>query len=375
MRLVNLLALMAFGCAFNQSMGQNVKRIEESDFGKMPDGTVVRLFTLKNKNGVTAKIMTHGATITELQVPDRTGQFTNVILGADNLDTYLKGFPAAAAAIGRFGNRIAKARFTLDGTEYKLAANNGRNHLHGGPTGFGHRIWTGNALPAQGDRSAVEFTYNSKDGEEGYPGNLTITLTYTLTDANELRLDYQARTDKATPVNFTNHAYFNLAGHGDILDHVLTLEADHYTPADKELIPTGEIASVKGTPLDFTKPTAIGARIEQLKPQLTGYDHNFVFTATATKTPALRKGARAKDPKSGRVVEMQTTEPGMQLYTANHLDGKAIGVGGIAYPKYGGFCMETQHFPDSPNRPNFPSAILRPGEMFNSTTVFAFSAE
>jgi aldose 1-epimerase len=361
MRLFKLVALLAFGCALNQSMAQTVKRIEESDFGRMPDGAAVKLFTLKNKNGVTVKIMTHGATMTELQAPDKNGQFTNVVLGADNLEQYLKGFPAAAAVIGRYANRIARGRFILDGTEYKLATNNGKNHLHGGPTGFAHRVWTGQALPEQEGQAAVAFTYNSKDGEEGYPGNMTVKVTYTLTDANELRLDYEARSDKATVVNLTNHAYFNLAGHGNILDHELWLDADRYTLADDELIPTGEIASVKGTPLDFTKPTPIGARTEQLKPKLTGYDHNFVLNGGGK---SLTLAARAKDPKSGRVIEMRTTEPGMQLYIGNHLK-----------PPHTGFCLETQHFPDSPNRPNFPSVVLRPNETFKSTTVFAFSAQ
>jgi aldose 1-epimerase len=372
MRSPQLVVLLAFGCALHQSMAEPLNRIEERAFGKMPDGTAVQLFTLKNKNGVTAKIMTLGATITELQVPDKNGKFTNVVLGADNLEQYVKGFPASAAVIGRFANRIARGRFTLDGVEYKLATNNGKNHLHGGPAGFGHRVWTGKALPVEADRSAVSFTYQSKDGEEGYPGNATVTITYTLTDANELRLDYEARTDKPTPVNLTNHAYFNLAGCGDILDHVLWIAGDRYTPADNELIPNGEIASVKGTPLDFTKPTPIGARMEELKPQMTGYDHNFVLN-NGGKSLAL--SARAKDPKSGRVVEMRTTEPGMQLYTGNHLNGKQVGVGGVAYPNHGGFCLETQHFPDSVNRPDFPSVILRPGEAFKSTTAFAFSAE
>ena len=338
----------------------------------MPDGTEIKLVTLKNKNGVTAKIMTYGAIITELQVPDRSGKFTNVVLGCDNLNQYLKGFPASAAVIGRFANRIAKGRFTLDGVEYKLATNNGKNHLHGGPTGFGQRVWSLNTLPEESDSAAVSFSYTSKDGEEGYPGTLHVKVTYTLTDANELRLVYEARTDKSTPINLTNHAYFNLAGHGDILDHVLWLAADRYTPADSELIPTGEIAEVRGTPLDFTQPTPIGARVEKLKPQLTGYDHNFVLNAGGK---SLALAARAKDPKSGRVVEMKTTEPGMQLYIGNHLNGKHVGIGGIAYPQHGGFCLETQHFPDSPNRPNFPSSTLRPNETFQSTTVFAFRAE
>lgn len=362
--------VFAVTAAINHSNAQPVKRIQETDFGKMPDGATVKLFTLRNSHGMTAKIMTLGATITELQVPDKNGALTNVVLGCDRLEPYQKGFPAGASVIGRFANRIAKARFTLDGTEYKLAANNGMNHLHGGPNGFAHVLWEGK--PVSSDQTAVRFSYLCKDGEEGYPGNLTVTVTYTLTEGNELRLDYEATSDRATPINLTNHAYFNLAGQGGILDHELWLAADKYTPADAELIPTGEIASVNKTPLDFTKPTAIGARMERLKPQMTGYDHNFVLNSGGG---ILALAARLRDPKSGRTMEARTTEPGLQLYTANHLNGKHTGVGGVAYPQHGGVCLETQHFPDSVNRPNFPSAILRPGQIFQSTTVFGFSAK
>jgi aldose 1-epimerase len=346
------------------------KRIEENVFGKMPDGTEVKLFTLRNANGLSARIMTYGATIVELQAPDKNGGTTNVVLGADNLEQYLKGFPAAGSVIGRFANRIAGARFALDGVEYKLAANNGPNHIHGGRVGFARVVWDGKPLPRR-DEAAVQFTYLSKDGEEGYPGNLTVTVTYTLTDAKELKIDYAATTDKATPVNLTNHAYFNLAGHGDILDHELWLAAARYTPADSQLIPTGKIAPVKNTPLDFTTPTPIGARIEQLKPALSGYDHNYALDGDGSLFPA----ARARDPKSGRTLEMRTTEPGVQLYTANHLNGSHAGIGGVVYPKYGAFCLESQHFPDSVNQPHFPSTILRPRKTFRSTTVYVFGAE
>jgi len=363
---------VALGFTLTQSGSAALQRIDERDFGKTQDGTTVKIFTLRNAKGMTAKVMSFGATVTELQVPDKHGAVTNVILGADNLDQYLLGFPAAAAVIGRVANRIAKARFTLDGVEYKLAANNGPNHIHGGNKGFARVVWQAKALPARDHEAALQFTYLSKDGEEGYPGNLTVKVTYTLTDANELRIDYEASTDKATPVNLTNHAYFNLAGFGNVLDHELWLAADRYTPADDQLIPTGEMAEVKGTPLDFTKPTAIGARIEQLKPKLSGYDHNFVLN-DGGKSLAL--AGRAIDPKSGRVMEMRTTEPGMQLYTGNHLNGRQTGVGGVAYPKHGGFCLETQHYPDSINHPEFPSTILRPGATFRSTTAFAFSAK
>jgi aldose 1-epimerase len=358
--------------ALNQTKGKPMLSVTQQDFGKMPDGAVVKLFTLRNAKGMVVKVMNYGAIITELHVPDRNGNVTNVLLGADNWDQYSKGFPASAAVIGRFANRITKARFTLDGVEYRLAANNGPNHIHGGRRGFAQVVWEAKRLPVGAQEAAVQFSYLSQDGEEGYPGNLTVTVTYTLTEANELRIDYEAKTDKATPVNLTNHAYFNLAGSGDALGHELWLDADRYTPADDQLIPTGEIASVKGTPLDFTTPAPIGARIDQLKPRPGGYDHNYVLNSGGK---SLALFARAYEPNSGRVMEVLTTEPGVQLYTANHLSGKVAGVGGVSYPKHGGFCLETQHYPDSVNRPNFPSTILRPGQTWKTTTVFKFSAK
>lgn len=334
-------------------------RVEESVFGRYKNGTPVKLFTLRNGNEMVVRIMEHGATVTEILALDRQGRATNVVLGGKTLEEYLNGFGGAASVIGRFANRIADAKFTLDGVEYKLAANNGKNHLHGGRAGFASKHWSGKAVPAQNGAAAVEFTYRSNDGEEGYPGNLEVKVTYTLTDKNELRIDYQAKTDKATPVNLTNHAYFNLSGSGDILDHILQLNASHYTPTDDGLIPTGEIASVAGTPLDFTKPTRVGARIDQLKPKLNGYDHNFVIDNGGQSLVAT---GRVKDPKSGRVMTVHTTEPGVQLYTGNHV-------------KFAGLCLETQHYPDSVNQTRFPSPILRPGQTFKSATVFTFSAE
>jgi len=330
-----------------------VQRIAETPFGKMPDGTAVQLFTLRNANGMMAAVMTYGAIMTAIQAPDRHGATTNVLLGADNLEQYLKGFPAPAAIIGRVANRIAKARFSLDSVEYKLPANNGVNHLHGT---FDKVVWQAKSLPPGEHEAAVQLSYLSKDGEEGYPGNLAVKLTYTLTDDNELRLDYEATTDKATPVNMTSHAYFNLSGHGDVLDHVLWLAADHYTPADDEQIPTGQIASVKGTPLDFTMPTRIGLRIGQLKPKPGGYDHNFVLDGDGK---SLELAARVSDPASGRTMEVRTTSPAVQLYTGNHL-------------RHGALCLETQYYPDSVNHPNFPSTILHPGQTFKNSTVFAF---
>jgi aldose 1-epimerase len=351
--------LLAIAAVFPHAHAAPVNRLEQSEFGRMPDGAEVRQFTLRNAHGMTARVITYGAILTELRVPDRQGVLTNVVLGADSLEDYLGGFGGAAAVIGRFANRIAGARFTLDGVEYPLAANNGPNHLHGGPGGFARVVWKAEALPPGEHESSVRLTYLSKDGEEGYPGNLGVTVVYTLTDDNELRIDYQATTDKATPVNLTNHAYFNLAGSGKIHDHILWLNAGRYTPADEELIPTGEIAPVEGTPLDFTQPTAIGARINELKPRLNGYDHNFVIDGGGD---SLVLAARAHDPRTGRVMEVRTTEPGVQLYTGNHL-------------QHAGFCLETQHYPDSVNRPDFPSTILRPDDTFKSTTIFAFSSQ
>jgi aldose 1-epimerase len=378
-----LLTLIALAVAWYPASGASLQRLEEREFGKLPDGTSVKLFTLRNAGGMSAKIMTYGAILTELRVPDRHGVATNVVLGADTFEQYLKGFRAPAAIIGRVANRIAGARFTLDGVEYKLAANNGPNHIHGV---FDKRVWEANALPPGEGRAAVQLTYLSQDGEDGYPGNVTVKLTYTLTDGNELRLDYEATTDRATPINLTSHAYFNLAGGGDVLDHELWLAAARYTPTDDALIPTGQIEAVKGTPLDFTTPTRIGARIAQLNPKLGGYDHTFVLDGKGgqrapvppppsigarrlSETPVapgngkpLVLAARVREPVSGRVMEVRTTEPAVQLYTGNHL-------------KHAALCLETQHYPDSVNHPGFPSTILRPGQTFSSTTTFAFSAK
>jgi aldose 1-epimerase len=360
------------GTAADQAKADSMVNVQQQEWGKTADGAVVHLFTLTNRHGVAAKVTSYGAILTELHAPDRAGKSVNVVLGFDNLDAYLKGHPAFGATIGRFANRIAKARFAIDGVEYKVAANSGANHIHGGRKGFDKVVWQAKVLPPKNGEAAVEFSYLSKDGEEGYPGNLQVTVTYTLTAANELRIDYRAQTDKATPVNLTNHSYFNLAGSGDVLEQELQLYADRYTPADDELIPTGAIATVKGTPLDFTKPEKIGARIEQLKPRPGGYDHNYVINGEAG---TLRLAARAREPRTGRAMEVSTTEPGVQLYTANWLDGKTRGTGGVVYPRHGGFCLETQHYPDSVNKPDFPSPVLRPGQTFRSTTVFKFSAE
>jgi aldose 1-epimerase len=339
-------------------------------FGKA-DGQPVELYTLTNSKGMKAQIMTYGATLVGLWVPDRDGKLADVVLGFDDLQGYLKVHPFFGSTVGRVANRIAKGKFTLDGREYKLFVNNGPNTLHGGKKGFDKQNWL--AERPMGVR-AIRFVYKSPDGEEGYPGTLTASVTYTLTDDNELRLDYQALCDKATPVNLTNHSYFNLAGQGTgtILNHELTLEADKYTPPDDTLIPTGEIKPVQGTPLDFTKPHAVGERLDQLKGDPRGYDHNFVLNSGGKK---LSLAARVREPKTGRVMEVLTTEPGVQFYTGNFLDGSVKGKGGVAYPKHAGLCLETQHFPDSVNHSSFPSTILRPGEEYRSTTIYKFSAK
>jgi len=331
-------------------------RLEEREFGRLDDGTVVKQFILRNSAGMTATIITYGAIVSEIQAPDRNGAMTNVVLGADSLEGYTgRGAVPGAVVLGRVANRIAGARFTIDGVEYKVTANAGTNHIHGGRKGFANLVWQGEARPATEHQAAIRLTYLSKDGDEGYPGNLTASVTYTLTDNNELRLDYAATTDKPTLVNLSNHAYFNLAGGGDVLGHELWLHADRYTLADAQLIPTGELASVKDTPLDFNTAALIGARLSEVKPRPI-YDHNFVINGGGT---SLVLAARARDPRSGRVMEVRTTEPGVQLYTG----------------RQGRFCLETQHFPDSIHHSNFPSTVLRPGQRFESTTIFAFSTK
>lgn len=350
-------------------------KLKKESFGKLPDGTPVDVYTLTNKNGVEAKITNYGATLTSIKAPDRTGKMDDVVLGYDSIDGYLAKNPHLGAIAGRYANRIANGEFKLNGKTYTLAKNNGPNHLHGGPNGFYKQIWT--ASDASGkDGQAVSFKYLSKDGEENYPGNLTAIVTYTLTDKNELKIDYQATTDKATVLNLTNHAYFNLAGagSGDVLGHELKINSKETTVVDKTLIPTGKMAPVAGTPFDFSKLTAIGARINDKNEQLEigqGYDHNFVL---ATGGSLTAQAVEVYEPTTGRVMEVFTDQPGVQLYTANHLDGSIVGKAGKTYNKRGGFCLETQHYPDSPNKPNFPTTTLKPGEKFHSTTIFKFSA-
>jgi aldose 1-epimerase len=347
-------------------------KLTRAEWGKTLDGAPVQIYTLTNKNGLEARITNYGGIVVSLKAPDRNGTMVDVILGFDSLHDYLTSpSPYFGALVGRYGNRIGHARFTLDGVEYKLAANNGVNSLHGGLHGFNKAVWTPRELPDGG----LELTYLSKDGEEGYPGNLKVIVTYRLTDANELKIDYAATTDKDTVLNLTNHAYFNLkgAGNGDILGHVVTLNADRFTPVDAGLIPTGELRGVSGTPFDFRKATAVGARIEQNDEQLKlgkGYDHNWVLNRNA---PAPSLAARVEEPTSGRVLEALTDQPGVQFYTGNSLDGSIKGTDGKPYGRFSGLCLETQHFPDSPNKPGFPSTVLKPGQQFRSTTIYRFS--
>ena len=366
--------IMLTACGPKKESGAS-KPVTKQIFGKTSDGKDVEIYTLKNKNGVEASIITYGGILTSLKIPDASGKIDDVVLGFDSMDGYLKDPPYFGALIGRYGNRIGKGKFTLNGTEYKLAINNGANTLHGGVKGFDKALWKASDVSTP-EAQALQLTYLSKDGEEGYPGNLSTTVVYTLTDKNELRIDYSATTDKDTVLNLTNHSYFNLAGQGegDILNQQLTLFAGKFTPVDSGLIPTGELKSVEGTPFDFRQPTAIGARIEAADEQIKlggGYDHNFVLDSGGG---ALALAARVQDPKSGRVMEVLTTEPGIQFYTGNFLDGTIKGKGGKVYPRRAALCLETQHFPDSPNKPAFTSTVLKPGAKYQTTTVYRFSA-
>ena len=344
-------------------------------FGKTTNGIPVEIYTLTNANGIELRAMTYGAIITGLKVPDRSGHIGDIVLGFDTIDGYLKDASYFGGLIGRYGNRIAKGQFTLGGTTFTLATNNGPNHLHGGVKGFHKVLW--NALQAEATEGvSVTFNRASPDGEEGYPGNLQVSVRYLLTDKNELAIDYRATTDKATPVNLTQHSYFNLAADsGDILGHELMLNASRYTPVDETLIPTGELSSVEGTPFDFQNATAIGARIDADHVQLRngkGYDHNWVLNRTGA---GLQRAAFVVDPKSGRTMDIATTEPGIQFYSGNFLDGTITGKGRQAYKYRAGFCLETQHYPDSPNHPDFPSTILQPGQTYASKTVFTFGVQ
>ncbi|HEV2764954.1 MAG TPA: aldose epimerase family protein [Pyrinomonadaceae bacterium] len=373
-RTLVLLAAWAAVSLASVSVAEGQPRVRRENFGRTQDGQAVDIYTLTNRSGSEARIMTYGASIVSLKVPDRRGRFDDVVLGFDRLETYLTDDHYIGPVVGRYANRIAGGRFRLNGVEYTLAVNNNGNHLHGGLKGFDKVVWQARRLPRRG--AAVEFTYLSRDGEEGYPGNLRSRVIYTLTDANELRIDYSATTDKDTVINLTNHAYFNLAGHasGDILRHRLQIFANRFTPTDAVSIPTGELRSVRGTPFDFLRMTAIGARIEQPDEQLrfgNGYDHNYVVNGRAG---TLRLAARVQEPTTGRIMEVWTTEPGVQFYSGNFLEGTPAGKGGATYRRRYGFCLETQHFPDSPNQPRFPSTVLRRGARYQTTTSYKFSA-
>jgi len=369
--LSGLLCCLFLLISFSVIKGQ--ANITKESFGKTAAGENVDVFTLTNNLGMQAKITNYGAIVVSVKAPDRSGKMDDVVLGFKDLASYLKGHPYFGAIVGRYGNRIAKGRFTLDGVEYKLAVNNGENHLHGGIKGFDKVVWTAKeARTKMGP--ALSLTYISKDGEEGYPGTVTATVVYTLTNNNELKLDYTVTTDKDTVTNLTHHSYFNLAGegNGDILSHILTLNAARFTPTDSGSIPTGELKAVVGTPFDFLKPTVIGKRIDEQDQQLqfgSGYDHNFIVNG---KAGTLRSAATVYEPTSGRVLEAWTTEPGVQFYTGNFLDGTLTGKSGKVYQKRFGFCLETQHYPDSPNHPAFPTTTLKKGATYRSTTVYRF---
>lgn len=350
--------------------------MSKSVFGTLADGTAVDLFTMTNSSGMQVSASSYGAIITSIKVPDRNGEFADVALGHDSLEGYLRPTPYFGAVIGRYANRIGNAQFTLDGATHALAANDGPNTLHGGIRGFDKVLWQAEYTTRPSGEVALVFMYTSADGEEGFPGTLAARVTYTLTDRNELLVDYFATTDRPTVVNLTQHTYFNLGGEGsgDVLSHRLLIHADRYTPVDATLIPLGSLANVEGTPFDFRTPAAIGARIEADHPQIKlgkGYDHNYVLNAGDAQ---LALAARLEHPDSGRVLEIRTSEPGLQLYTGNSLDGSIRGKSGRAYGRYAGVSLEPQHFPDSPNQPSFPSTTLRPGEQYISRTVYTFSA-
>ena len=361
-------------CASNRTSKDNIMK---TSFGQLPDGTPVDLFTLVNSSGCEMKIAEYGCIITSLKVPDKAGRMGDVVLGYETLDDYLANNPYFGAVVGRFANRIGSAKFTLDGVEYNLAANDGENHLHGGLQGFDKVRWKGEEISSD-DGPAVRFSYVSADGEEGYPGNLTVEITYSLSNNNELKIEYRATTDKKTVVNLSHHSYFNLAGagEGDILGHEMMIAADQFIPTESSLIPTGELRDVKGTPFDFNTPTPIGARIDEDTEQLCnagGYDHCWVLRKG---TPgAMELAARVRDTMSGRIMEVLTTEPGIQFYAGNFLDGSIVGKDGKVYEHRYAFCLEAQHFPDSPNQSHFPTVVLEPGQEYRKATVYKFFTE
>lgn len=373
-----LVAIIALGSSMNVSAKP---KITKDAFGKTADGKAVEIYTLTNTRGAEAQIITYGGTVVSLKVPDKSGKLGDVVFGYDSVADYEKHTSYFGSLIGRYGNRIGKGKFSLDGKEYKLATNNGENHLHGGVKGYDRVVWTGRPF-VNAAGASLELKYLSRDGEEGYPGNLSITVIYTLTENNELKMVYSATTDKATVVNLTHHSYFNLAGAGNssILDHELTLNALKFTPTDAGSIPTGELPNVKGTPFDFTKATKIGDRINNDDEQLKfgqGYDHNWVLNRgrRPLNLGTLSLGATVYERTSGRVMKVLTTAPGMQFYSGNFLDGSIKGKSGQDYPRRSGFCLEAQHYPDSPNKPKFPSTVLRPGQTYLQTTIYQFSVK
>jgi aldose 1-epimerase len=368
-----VLTMIVIGTGWGEAQMAVKAGVEHEAFGKLEDGTVIEVFTLRNSRGASARVITYGATLTNVWVPDRKGVEGDVVLGFDDLKGYLGDHPHFGGIVGRFANRIAKGKFSIDGQEYTLATNNGPNTLHGGTISFDRRVWKGEEV-ADGKGAAVRLTYVSPDGEEHFPGRLTTTVVYTLTEKNELKLEYTAKTDKPTTLNLTNHTYFNLRGEGDVLGYTLALNASRYTPADSTLIPTGELAPVKGTAYDFTKPMTIGSRIAEVEKikEAGGYDINYAVDGEIGK---LRPAAKVVDDVSGREMEVWTTQPGVQLYTANWLNGSIKGKGGLAYNRFGAVCLETQNYPDAVNHANFPSAVLRPGEVFHSETIYKFSVK
>lgn len=348
----------------NKEPKQKTMKITKEIFGQV-DADKVYLYTMTNNNGMSVKVTNYGGIVTSVLVPDKDGKMGDVVLGFDDLQSYLDGHPYFGCIVGRYGNRIAKGKFTIDGEEYNLAVNNGPNHLHGGIKAFDKVVWNAKEKNSP-DSLTLVLKYTSPDGEEGYPGNLKVRVAYVLTNNNELKVIYQAKTDKATPINLTHHSYFNLGGtQEDATDHVLTIASERYVAVDKNLIPTGELTEVIGSPMDFTVPTPIGERIDLVD---GGYDHTYVLETEGK----VVKVADVYDPQSGRAMEVYTSEPGVQLYTGNFLDGSLTGKNGIVYNQHYGFCLETQHFPDSPNQDNFPSTILRPGETYEYTTIYKF---
>ena len=360
------------GC---ESMSNTPKgTITKADFGQTPEGRAVELYTLRNSKGMEATIMTYGGIVTSLKIPDKNGKLGDVVLGYDNLDGYIKSTPYFGALIGRYGNRIANGKFSLDGKTFTLATNNGVNSLHGGLKGFDKQVWTARPLPTAHGPSLI-LTYVSQGGEEGYPGTLSVTAIYSITEGNELRVDFSATTSEKTVVNLTHHSYFNLRGSGDILDHIVVINADKFTPVDGGLIPTGELRPVAGTPFDFTTAHTIGERVNAADEQLklgNGYDHNWVLNRQGSE---LSLAAGVYEPTTGRTMEVWTTEPATQFYTGNFLDGTITGKGGWTYQFRNGFCFEPQHYPDSPNHPDFPTTTLNPGEKYQNTIIYKFSTK